>query len=85
MSQWISVKERLPEPLKPVLLCVSDKRLFDDGEKCQVLCGYYDNTIEDWYITAFRRDEMLALLNEEKRLHKITITHWQPLPDLPTE
>ena len=75
MSEWISVKERLPDDEKDgetVLAIVSGK-----PHKNIMLCpalmtaGYFPG--EGWVV------------NEYPEWENPTITHWMPLPELPKE
>jgi len=67
MSEWISVKEKLPEIDKKVL--VFDNEIEDDREKLScIYIGYYNPKCG--YSTGWRNDD----------LGPLHVTHWMPLP-----
>lgn len=74
MSEWISVKERLPERQKYVIWALA-KPWFDGYSTIE---GYYDpfpNGMRFWRMT--RCPSTPYSLDN--------VTHWQPLPDPPKE
>ncbi len=74
MSEWISVKDRLPKSGKTVLLfCVYDGLL-----KYQITGSYHKNN-KSWYSLDWSgMGEYLI-----PSLKNLEITHWMPLPDKP--
>ena len=75
MSEWISVKERLPDDKKDgetVLAIVSGKP-HKNITLCHALmtAGYFPG--EGWVV------------NEYPEWENLTVTHWMPLPEPPEE
>ena len=69
-GNWISVKERLPEPYIPVI--TARKRF--DGKGCDYEVDYI----------SFRYSEKL-LWSSDLRTWRSVVTHWMPLPEPPKE
>lgn len=74
MSEWISVKEKLPEKGD------YNDYLITDGENCYVGnyrhdAGAWDNAILGW---------VRGTSGNTGEPYDIVITHWMPLPELPT-
>ena len=78
MSDWINVKDELPEPKVWVLLFIASiKEGGGIGIGCRDLpiggkYGYSVDSSTDWYSRGYR-------------YHDYEITHWQPLPSKPNE
>ena len=84
MSDWISVKDKLPEKSetwKEYLIAVFPPYI----DRCLVTTAMYDSRQKIWH---------LSLLGEEQTINAIippfdvdfgeaTITHWMPLPKSP--
>ncbi len=75
MTEWIDVKDRLPEPNIDVLAWVTsiEKTFFEAGEKYAAIerfCLWSDGVDP-----SFRSD----------RFYPAKVTHWQPLPEAPKE
>ena len=72
MSEWISVKDRLPENDDNVLVIVN---------------GKYNNVtfVNAMMIAAFCDDEHVWFLNEYPDFVHANVTHWMPLPEPPKE
>ncbi len=74
MSEWISVKDRLPEHTGEVLVVVGINRnahgMFDE-----VRVAWYNAFIKKWTVYESRND--LILIGD--------ITFWMPLPEMPME
>lgn len=73
-NQWISVDDRLPEYQKT--LSEKDKCLV--LTKCgKVWMGFYNTNIkpDDWYLYGWATND---------GWHPFDITHWMPLPQLPS-
>lgn len=71
--EWISVKEKLPELDKPVLICYvgcHDKKLHNDAVAIYTKNKYADN-LYSWYFTV------------DGRIVKLKIKYWAPLPEPP--
>lgn len=75
MSEWISVKERLPDDEKDgeTVLAVVSGKPHENITLCHVLmtAGYFPE--EGWVV------------NEYPEWENPTITHWMPLPEPPEE
>jgi len=72
MNEWISVKERKPEPFVPVLTYCEEQRYNGEIEP-EIEDMYYDPE----YPHAFCRWNGI--------LKKFHVTHWMPLPAPPKE
>jgi len=73
MSKWISVKERIPEQLKPILVVVN-------GVVQNVTYEYDSDSYVDGYALYqihFFDEEGEFYIPAEK------VTHWMPLPEPP--
>lgn len=73
MSEWISVKERVPEDGVPVLI---------------TYLGYYDNRPYCDAIANIRNGDWgwyEAAGEDNDEVVRVTITHWMPLPSPPEE
>jgi hypothetical protein len=71
MTDWISVKDRLPYVGKEVLVGI----LFDDGYWFQTIASFTGTKFEDngeWKFNTDEGDEMMP-------------THWIPIPEPPKE
>jgi hypothetical protein len=68
-SGWISVEERLPERMKPVLVLATSRRE-DDG--FDVLIAYHDRG--EWEERSVHGDGGTVYAH---------VTHWMPLPEPP--
>lgn len=73
MSEWISVKDKMPKEMNDILLLA-----FLDGNKREIFIGHQNNGI--WYKCDFY--ESTELVNDPSIL---IVTHWMPLPEKPTE
>lgn len=74
MSEWISVKDKLPEKGD------YNDYLITDGEHCYV--GYYRHDADAWDSKLGWIQGMYADTGET---YDINITHWMPLPELPNK
>ena len=73
-EKWISVKERLPEPLVSVLLVV--RRM--GKEWCHdsfISTGYLSMDKVSWWCSH----------DGDCTVYEVEVTHWQPLPAMPKE
>lgn len=75
MSEWISVKDRMPGRYETVLIAILTVNGYGDPAKL-VTIGGYDHSEKRWeqYTSTDRQ-----LCRGE------TVTHWMPLPDPPEE
>lgn len=77
---WISVKDRLPEPEREVLLIAH-------GWKSRILyigCLHHMDAQKSW-LTGITSKESDWLMQGWSYLKEPTVTHWMPLPELPKE
>lgn len=68
MTDWISVRERLPEEKKVVPVYHTEYGL------CIGSCGWGKSKV--WHIQPFKEESWKAPMSQR-------VTHWLPLPDLP--
>lgn len=74
MSEWISVKEQLPEEDD------ANDYLITDGNSCFV--GFYRHDVKAWdNFTLGWVQELYA----DGTVATVEITHWMPLPELPKD
>jgi hypothetical protein len=71
-SKWISVKDQLPINEGKVLLCYGEP--FFGESTPEIEAGYYDE----------ESGKFLFWINNSE-IQGFGVTHWQPLPALPTE
>ncbi len=79
MSEWINVKDRLPETLESILM------LYKDVHGEDVLTGFWDYQNREFAQTAisFLPPEAYKSAGDYLRHQKKHITHWMPLPEPP--
>ena len=70
MSEWISVKDRLPEK-NGSYLCYYMRSKIRDKENWEVKQLYWEHNV--WLLSCY----LLTVVN--------TVTHWTPLPEPPKE
>lgn len=76
MSEWISVKDGLPEVANPYLVVVKEK--YPHEEECNVyvdVAASHGDYIDDFWDT----------FNDWKEGQEVHVTHWMPLPEAPKE
>lgn len=73
MSEWISIKDRLPDAVRIRVVVYAPKGLYE----CD--CGMPSYHVLFWYKCGFSED-----LESHSEIMKKT-THWLPLPDFPKE
>lgn len=70
MSEWISVKDRLPEPGHRAVICTNNIKARDSiGQMSHLWIGFIIESCDGEYVT---------FDNADRRIHNIT--HWTPLP-----
>lgn len=90
MTEWISVKDRLPENLKPVNIVWANEDpepYYEDIKgKPFVATGHYCN-VKWWWFSATCEDNLAEFGESEVDIvdDVIKITHWMPLPEPPKE
>lgn len=94
MSEWVSVNERMPEPMKDVLIC---QKYGATGPTVQVVGKWipalteeagadcddwheYDEATDEYYVPeGWYENHEFALIHMPKQ----TVTHWMALPPPP--
>lgn len=69
-SGWISVTEKLPKSGQQVLISA----IRENGERMMEISHQFPGLLASWYV---EKDQGFS--------KQPTVTHWQPLPDPPTE
>ncbi len=88
MSEWISVKDRLPKEDADVILLVREVEHYgrhDEKRKTYywIFTGWHiDGEWATIYCHGYRK---IADENEKYPLSEHTVTHWMPLPEPPEE
>lgn len=75
MSEWISVKDKLPAKDD------YNDYLITDGEHCYV--GHYRHDADAWDNSKLGWIQCMDVVTDET--YEINITHWMPLPELPNK
>lgn len=89
MSEWISVKDKLPDDDQDVLLATETVGTYGRDETMEnkrrsVCFGYCD--CGDWVVNRYDcGGEYIREINERYQWMVVTVTHWMPLPELPEE
>ncbi len=86
--EWISVKDRLPENGRNVLICIENVEIYGRHNELKniqrlILCGYHYDGV--WLTAHCHGCEYIEKMNEKFPDEHITVTHWMPLPDPPKE
>lgn len=85
---WISVKDRLPDEEKDVLLLVREvERYGRRGKKRNVYRWIFTGLRADgeWATTYCNGYRLIQQENEKNTYCEHTVTHWMPLPEPPKE
>jgi len=75
MSEWISVKDRLPEDKVSVLIFVASENKIHASELCDL--HKHGLSCEDWHLS-YDSHEFLGFPKNE-------VTHWMHLPSPPKD
>lgn len=76
MSEWISVKDGLPEVVDSYLVVVKEKYPHEEKWNVHVdVAASHGNYIDDFWDT----------FNDWKEGQEVHVTHWMPLPEPPKE
>lgn len=86
MTEWISVKDRLPEDDDEVLMFTEEVETYGRHKEKRKIYrnmyrGYYDGW--EWYTSYCYGCERIKDVNEKYPDEHVEITHWMPLPDPP--
>lgn len=73
MSEWISVKDRLPDECDNLVLAIAN------GKPCRNI------TLEDAYVLASYVPNEGWIIDEWPMWEEAEVTHWMPLPEPPKE
>ena len=89
MSEWISIKDRLPENDDPVLILSNTKdQLPLVAHFVKQLSGFMGEFKNTWFVYAPPRLPKYWYFSEEYtqafRLKKDRVSHWMPIPAAPT-
>jgi len=80
MTEWISVKEKLPDNYKPYLCILESNDYCNEHRWCNVL--FYDFNVNKWS----HHDVSCCYENDIEYLTSwYKVTHWMKLPPLPKE
>lgn len=88
MSEWISVKERLPEDDTAVLIYTNETEVYGRHREKQkiyhnIYAAIYDG--DRWYTYWCWGSKYIYKTNEESPNDTVEVTHWMPLPEPPEE
>ena len=86
MSEWISVKQRLPDAEQDVLLFTETIETYGKHNEKKTMYhniyyGYCDSG--KWLTSYCHGCEYIEKMNEEYPYEHIRVTHWMPLPEPP--
>lgn len=86
MSEWISVKDKLPEMDQGVVLCTRETETYGKHREKKkiyknIYIGYFDRY--EWITIYCHGLEYIYRMNEKYPNETIEVTHWMPLPELP--
>lgn len=88
MTDWISVKDRLPEEEQDVLMYTSEIEIYGRHKEKKhlqhdIYRGYYEDG--QWLTSYCYGCEYIYKMNEKYPNELIEVTHWMPLPEPPKE
>lgn len=86
VQEWISVKDRLPEPEQGVILCTREIETYGKHHEKKkiyrnIYIGYFDG--DEWLTSYCHGCEYIFRMNEKYPNETIEVTHWMPLPEPP--
>lgn len=88
VQEWISVKDRLPEPEQEVLLCTREIETYGKhNEKKKIYRNIYIGYLDghEWITFYCYGCEYIFRMNEKFPNETIEVTHWMPIPEPPKE
>lgn len=74
MTEWISVKDRLPEPYQRAIVWV-------ECDKCRKKEFHYHNCLATGY--EIHAVNLMTWVDNDWNYRYSNVTHWMPLPDKP--
>lgn len=88
MTEWISVKDKMPEPEQEVILCTRETETYGRHHEKKkiyrnIYAGYFDGY--EWLTNYCYGCEYIFRMNEKYPNETIEVTHWMPLPEPPKE
>lgn len=88
MSEWISVKDKVPDSDQEVILCTREVETYGRHREKKkiyrnIYLGYFDG--DEWLTSYCHGCEYIFRMNEKYPNETIEVTHWMPLPELPEE
>ena len=87
MSEWISVKDRLPQENGYYLVWLKDtepkKYYLDEVIDCSYVDQYYYDTTQ--MIFSGNENYFNMVLQRPQEFGVLELTHWMPLPDRPKD
>ena len=86
VQEWISVKDRLPEPEQGVILCTREIETYGKHHEKKkiyrnIYMGYFDG--DEWLTSYCHGCEYIFRMNEKYPNETIEVTHWMPIPQPP--
>ena len=86
VQEWISVKDRLPDPDQDVILCTLEIETYGKHHEKKkiyrnIYIGYFDG--DEWLTSYCHGCEYIFRMNEKYPNETIEVTHWMPLPQPP--
>lgn len=86
VQEWVSVKDRLPDPDQDVILCTREIETYGKHHEKKkiyrnIYIGYFDG--DEWLTSYCHGCEYIFRMNEKYPNETIEVTHWMPLPEPP--
>ena len=86
VQEWVSVKDRLPDPDQDVILCTREIETYGKHHEKKkiyrnIYMGYFDG--DEWLTSYCHGCEYIFRMNEKYPNETIEVTHWMPLPEPP--
>lgn len=86
VQEWVSVKDRLPDPDQDVILCTREIETYGKHHEKKkiyrnIYMGYFDGN--EWLTSYCYGCEYIFRMNKKYPNETIEVTHWMPLPEPP--
>ena len=86
VQEWVSVKDRLPDPEQDVILCTREIETYGKHHEKKkiyrnIYKGYFDG--DEWLTNYCHGSEYIFRMNEKYPYETIEVTHWMPMPNPP--